>query len=219
MRWKTRHVRHAAEMAHEVEAAAAKAAFVQFAKAALGNAIVDIGDGAKGPVAHGDGVQRHPVVGAVHAGIDDDGTADPELPVQRPEILQRRVGRRIGPSRRVGIFVTGAEDVGMRVARQRRELECRRSRIGIGSGNRRLVHGAFCSVLVALHGVSRFRKSNFLSAFQQRPLRAAGWTSPGVRRCRDDLHRTPETRRPSTRRVARSLPPCRRRRLRRATAA
>jgi len=67
--------------------------------------------------------------------------------------------------------------------------------------------------------VSRFMKSNFLSAFQQRPLRAAGWASPGVRLCRDDLHLTPATRRPSLRRVARSLPPCRRRRLRHATAA
>ena len=154
MRWKARHVGHPAEMAHEVEAAAAKTAFVQFAKAALGNGIVDIGDGAKGAVAHGDGIQRHPVVGAVHAGIDDDGAADPELLVQRPEIFERRIGRRIGPSRRVGVFVTGAEDVGVRVTRQRRELEFRRSRIGIGSGDRRLVHGAFCSDLVALHGAS-----------------------------------------------------------------
>ena len=80
------HVGHAAEMAHEIEAAAAKAAVVQFAQAALGDAVVDIGDGAKGSVAHGDGVQRHPVVGAMHAGIDDDGAADPEFLVQRPEI-------------------------------------------------------------------------------------------------------------------------------------
>ena len=121
MRWNARHVGHPAEMAHEVEAAAAEAAVVQFAKAALGDAVVDIGDGAKGAVAHRDGVERHAVVGAVHAGVDDDGAADPELLVQRPEILQRRIGRRIGPSRRVRVFVTGAEDVGMRVARQRRQ--------------------------------------------------------------------------------------------------
>jgi hypothetical protein len=85
----------------------------------------------------------------VHAGIDDDGAADPELLVQRPEIFERRIGRRIGPSRRVGVFVAGAEDVGVRVTRQRRQLEFRRSRIGIGSGDCRLVLDAFCSVLVA----------------------------------------------------------------------
>jgi hypothetical protein len=46
--------------------------------------------------------------------------------------------------------------MGMRVARQRRKLEFRRSRIGIGSGDRRLVHGAFCSVKFAL---DNFRKN------------------------------------------------------------
>ena len=149
-------------------------------KAALGDAVVDIGDGAKGPVAHGDGIERHPVVGAVHAGIDDDGAADPELLVQRAEILERRIGRRIGPSWRVGIFVAGAEDVGVRVARQRRELEFRRSRIGIGSGNGRLVHDAFCSDLVALQRRLEFMKPNFLSASRQRLLRAAGSASAGA---------------------------------------
>ena len=172
-----RHVGHAAEMAHEVEAAAAKAAFVQFAKAALGNGIVDIGDGAKGAVAHGDGIQRHAVVGAVHAGIDDDGAADPELLVQRPEIFQRRIGRRIGPSRRVGVFVTGAEDVGMRVTRQRRELEFRRSRIGIGSGDRRLVHGAFCSVW-SRFTAPRIHEAEFSFRFPAAPF-AGGWAGFG----------------------------------------
>ena len=156
-----RHVGHPAEMAHEVEAAPAEPTFMQLAKAALGDGIVDIGDGAKGAVADRDGIQRHPVVGAMHAGIDDDGATDPELFVQRLEIPERRVGRRIGPSRRVRIFVTGAEDVGMRVTRQRRKLEFRRSRIGIGAWNGWLVHNAFCSGLVALHGVSISRSRIF----------------------------------------------------------
>ena len=192
---------------------------MQLANAVLGDAIVDIGDGAKGSVAHGDGIKRHPVVGAVHAGINDDGAADAELLVQRAKVLQRRIGRRVGPSRRVGVFVTGAEDVGMRVTCQRRELECRRARIGIGPGNGRLVHGAFCSVSVALHGASIFMKPDFLCAFRRRLLLAPGSVSPEGTCCRYDRPRTPAARRPSTRRVARSLPPYRRRRLRRVTAA
>jgi hypothetical protein len=46
--------------------------------------------------------------------------------------------------------------MGMRVARQRRKLEFRRSRIGIGPWNGWLVHGAFCSVELAL---DNFRKN------------------------------------------------------------
>ena len=108
-------------------------------KAALGDAVVDIGDGAKGAAAHRDGIERDAVVGAVHAGIDDDGAADAELRVQRAEIFERRIGRRVGPLRRIRIFVAGAEDVAMRVAGQRRQAEFRRPRVGIGSGNRGMV--------------------------------------------------------------------------------
>ena len=143
------HVGYAAEMAHEVETAAAKAAVMQFAQAALGDAVVDIGDGAKGPIAHGDGVERHPVVGAMHAGVDDDRAADPELPVQRAEIPKRCIGRRIGPSRGIGIFVAGAKDMRVSIAGQRRELEFRRSRIGIGTRNGRLLHETFCGLFFA----------------------------------------------------------------------
>src|SRR5580765_1672053 len=107
-----RHVRHATEMAHEIEAAATKTALLKFAQAALGYAVVDIGDRAIGPAARGNRVQRHAVVGAMYAGIDDDGAPEAELGMERPEIRKRRIGRRIGTPGRVGIFVAGAKDMG-----------------------------------------------------------------------------------------------------------
>jgi hypothetical protein len=138
---------------------------MQFAKAALCDGIVDIGDGAKGAIAYGDGIQRHPVVGAVHAGIDDDGAADPEFPMQRPEIFEWRIRRRIRPSWRVRIFVAGPEDVGMRIARQCRKLELGRSRIGIGAWNGQFLHGAFCNGWLALHRALDLYEAEFSLRF------------------------------------------------------
>ena len=113
------HVGYAAEMAHEVEAAAAETAVVQFEKAAFGDGTVDIGHGTEGSVADGDGVQRDAVIDPVNAGIDNHGAPDAELAMQRTKIFERRVRRCIGTARRIGIFVAGAEDVGMRVTGQR----------------------------------------------------------------------------------------------------
>ena len=73
------HVRRAAEVAHEVEAAAAETAFVQLFEVAVRDVAVKVGDRAKGAVADRDGIERDAVVGAVHAGVDDHGAADAEL--------------------------------------------------------------------------------------------------------------------------------------------
>jgi len=105
------------------------------------NRVVDVGDGAVSASARRDGVERDPVVGAVDAGIDDHRAADAELGMQRPEILQRRIGRRIRPVRGIGIFRIRSEDVAVRIARERRQLELRRLCIRIGSGDCRLEHG------------------------------------------------------------------------------
>src|SRR5262249_54167384 len=132
--------RNAAEMANEIEAAAAETALMQLAKPALRDGVVDIGNRAIGPVALRDGIERNGVVGAVHAGIDDDGALDPELGVRRPKILKRRVRRRVGTIRRVGVFRAGTEDVAMRVAGKRRQLELWRARVRIGRRNGWRVH-------------------------------------------------------------------------------
>jgi len=59
---------------------------------------------------------------AVHAGIDDDGAADSDF------LCKDRNPRADAPAayrgaRRVGIFLAGPKNVGMRVGRQRRQLD------------------------------------------------------------------------------------------------
>ena len=111
------HIGNAAEMADKIEPAAPETSIVKLTQLPLGDAVIDIGDRPVGAAAGGDGIERNAIVGAMHAGIDDNRAADAELCVQRLESIQRRVGRRVGPIRRVRIFRARAEDVAMRIAR------------------------------------------------------------------------------------------------------
>jgi hypothetical protein len=116
-------VRHAAKMAHEIEAAAAKTAIVKRLQLALGDRVVNIGDGTIGAAAGRDRIKGNTVVGAMDAGIDDHRAPDAKLRVQCAKILKRRIGRRIGPVRRVRVFRVRAKDMAMRVAGERWKLE------------------------------------------------------------------------------------------------
>src|SRR5690242_9577096 len=62
-------VRHPAEMADEIEAAAAKAAVMQLAQTALAYAVIDVGNCSIRAVAHRNRIQCDTVVGAVYTGI------------------------------------------------------------------------------------------------------------------------------------------------------
>ncbi len=117
------HVGNTTEMSNKIEPATAKAALVQSAQFALAHSAVEIGNGPVGAATGGDGIERDAVVGAMHAGIDDHGAADAELGMQGPKIFQWRIGRRVGPIRRIGIFRVRPEDMAMRIAGQRRQLE------------------------------------------------------------------------------------------------
>ena len=133
-------VGHAPEMANEVEPAAPHPALMQLPQLALADAVVDVGNSAVAPAADRDRIERDAIVGAVHARIDDHGAPDAEPCVQRHERFQRRIGRRVGPVGSVRVFRAGAKDMTVRVARQRRQLEFRRPRVGIRSGDCRREH-------------------------------------------------------------------------------
>ena len=93
--------------------------------------LVHVRDALVTPVALGDRIGHHAVVASVGRRVDDDRPLDTETIMQRAEHLQRRIRRRVGPLRHIGIAIVRPEDVTMRVTRLRRQLEGRDVRIGM----------------------------------------------------------------------------------------
>ena len=126
------HVRHAAQVAYEVEAYTANATRVQVLEILVAEEIVDVGHAAVFAVALGDGIDNDGIVRAVATGVDQHGALQPQGLLQFLEAFQRRIRRCIGAVGRVRILVAGTEDMAMGVAGIGWRLELRRFGIGIG---------------------------------------------------------------------------------------
>ena len=129
-------LRHALQVADEVEAHGADAALVVAAQLGVADVRLDDARATVRPARPRDGVERGVHVDAVAARVDDDGAGDAEVVVERLQRLLRRVGRRVGPVGVVRERVPGAEDMAVRVARVRRQPDVRFFGVGVGSGDR-----------------------------------------------------------------------------------
>ena len=103
------------QMAHEIEAHAAKAAPVETAQLGIAHRDRQQRHAEIGTALGRERVLGHAVVHAVRGGLHDHATLDPEQGVQREQRLLRRIGRVDRRGRRERIFVRRAEHMAVGV--------------------------------------------------------------------------------------------------------
>src|SRR5882757_8323870 len=122
------HVRHAAQVLHEVEAHAAKARLVEIFEHSIGERIVGVGYASITATALSDGVDDDGIVSSVTARVHEHGSFQAQNRLQFLEPGERRVGWRIRTIGCVRISVTWAKYVAMGVT-----TACRRAILGAAS--------------------------------------------------------------------------------------
>ena len=109
------HVRHAAQVLHEVEAHSPKALLVKLREIMLGKGVVRVRDTTILATALGNGVDNDRVIHTMATRVHEHGTFQAQDRLQLLETRQRRVRRRIGSIGCVRISVTRAKYMAVRI--------------------------------------------------------------------------------------------------------
>ncbi len=120
--------RHVDETLDEVEAHAAHAGGIELAELLVGEISGHSRDAARAAVRRPQRIDHRAIVGAVTRRLHDHVALEAEIVAQLPELLLRRVARRVLALRRIWKLVARTEDVTMRVDRAGRRTVHRLAR-------------------------------------------------------------------------------------------
>jgi len=115
----------------EIESNTANSTFVQPMQLVRRDAILDAGHPAIGVVAGGDGVQCDGHVGAMAAGVNNDGAGDADFCVQLAQAFDRRVRWRVASIGGIRKFARRPKHMAVGIAGTRRQSQRRRNGIRV----------------------------------------------------------------------------------------